>query len=667
MHRRLASLAIAGVIVAPGLGLAADVELASRIDRVTVFPDAAVVTRMAALDLPAGASALVLRGLPASLDPASIRVEGEGSSGFAIGGIDVRATPGEAKPVIDAELERRLKALRDERESVQGRIAATQGKKAAIERYAQASPEKLGPEAKPLDVGQWQVAWEAIGSGLSTVNEELRALGARARDLDAEIAALERARPQPIRPGAPRRDVVVAVETASAVKGGLRVSYRGAGAGWAPPYDARLETGAKEAKPALELVRRAQVQQRTGEDWSDVALSVSTVRINRGATAPDLPPLQVAFYEPPPPIAAGRPATMSRSMESRDQLRAEAPAAAAPALAKAEEVQASVEATAFQATFAVPGRVTVPQDATKSFVLGKRGLAPALLVKAAPVVDETAYLEASFVNDDEAPLLPGEVAIHRDGAVAVGRPFQPVGEADLLLLAGRIIPAPGHDAALVADLLLGRRRRLAQLLDLDRGVLRERQPVDDRDADRLRVEVPHRGLELAQVGLGLADPGRLVLAPPQRHPRHLDLVVGAEAELDRVARRRKLHPRLADIGAVAVDRDLAGQERRLVVVDEGRLEIGGLVDDRRRLDEERRREAALAQDEALRRILRHRDSAGHGEGRLERGRSTLACTSSALASAGAAAAGASARSWSRDSIERLIVAGRPAAIGGGGS
>ena len=149
-------------------------------------------------------------------------------------------------------------------------------------------------------------------------------------------------------------------------------------------------------------MRRAQVQQRTGEDWSDVALRVSTVRINRGATAPDLPPLQVAFYEPPPPIAAGRPAPMSRSMESRDH-QPEAPAAA-------------VEATAFQATFAVPGRVTVPQDATKSFVLGKRSLAPALLVKAAPVVDETAYLEASFVNDDEAPLLPGEVAIHRDGA-----------------------------------------------------------------------------------------------------------------------------------------------------------------------------------------------------------------------------------------------------------
>jgi len=92
-------------------------------------------------------------------------------------------------------------------------------------------------------------------------------------------------------------------------------------------------------------------------------------------------------------------------------------AAQAPApLAKAEEVQASVEASTFQASFNVPGRVTVPQDAVKTFVLGKRGIAPTLIVKSAPVADETAYLEASFTNEDEAPLLPGEVAIHRDGA-----------------------------------------------------------------------------------------------------------------------------------------------------------------------------------------------------------------------------------------------------------
>jgi uncharacterized protein (TIGR02231 family) len=184
---RAIRLALSGVLLfAPALAFAADVELQSKIDRVTVFPDAAVVTRLAPLDLAAGVSALILRGLPATLDPASIRVEGEGSGSFAIGGIDVRATPGEARPAIDAELERRLKTLRDERESVQARIGAAQGKKGTIERYAKASPEKLGPEAKPLDVAQWQAAWEAIGGGLAAVNEELRTLSARARDLEAE-------------------------------------------------------------------------------------------------------------------------------------------------------------------------------------------------------------------------------------------------------------------------------------------------------------------------------------------------------------------------------------------------------------------------------------------------------------------------------------------------
>ncbi|HZB38238.1 MAG TPA: DUF4139 domain-containing protein, partial [Beijerinckiaceae bacterium] len=94
--------------------------------------------------------------------------------------------------------------------------------------------------------------------------------------------------------------------------------------------------------------RRAQVTQRTGEDWGDVALAVSTVRVNRGAAAPDLPPLQVSFYEPRP-VAQGRPAPMSRSMEARDEVAARAAAPAAP-LAKAEEVEATVEAGAFQAT-----------------------------------------------------------------------------------------------------------------------------------------------------------------------------------------------------------------------------------------------------------------------------------------------------------------------------
>lgn len=56
---------------------AADVDATSAIDTVTVYPDGATVTRVIALDLASGDSTLVAKDFPLSLDPSSLRVEGE--------------------------------------------------------------------------------------------------------------------------------------------------------------------------------------------------------------------------------------------------------------------------------------------------------------------------------------------------------------------------------------------------------------------------------------------------------------------------------------------------------------------------------------------------------------------------------------------------------------
>src|SRR4029077_15499410 len=91
------------------------------------------------------------------------------------------------------------------------------------------------------------------------------------------------------------------------------VSYTVRGARWAPLYDARLDTGTRERKPALELVRRAEIVQQTGEDWNDVALAVSTVRTAKGGSGPELSPLIVRYYVPPVP----QPAKTSRLTPDR--------------------------------------------------------------------------------------------------------------------------------------------------------------------------------------------------------------------------------------------------------------------------------------------------------------------------------------------------------------
>jgi uncharacterized protein (TIGR02231 family) len=419
----------AALILAPGIAAAAETELSSRIDRVTVFPDGAVVTRLGKADLLQGVSQIVLRGLPATIDPASIRVEGKGlakgpgDGTFSVGAVDVRVTPGDAKPVLDTVLEEKLKALRDEKEKLSGQIGAIEAKRATIERFAQVGPDKLGPDGKALPVADWPAVFEAIGTALVKVQDELRSTRNRLADVEAEIAALERARPQAARPGAPKRDIAIAVEAPQPVAAELTVTYRVTGANWTPTYEARLTTTGE--KPEIALTRRAEIRQRSGEAWDDVALTLSATRSTGGTRAPELTPMQVAFFEPSVVyesrgrVSAIAPAPMAARAKAEAEAAADAVAkqsqrSAAP---KPAEIQvATIEAGAYQANFQVPGRATIPQDgSSKTVTLTQRKAEATLSARTVPELEQKAYLEAGFVHEEEAPLLAGRIALHRDG------------------------------------------------------------------------------------------------------------------------------------------------------------------------------------------------------------------------------------------------------------
>jgi hypothetical protein len=87
----------------------------------------------------------------------------------------------------------------------------------------------------------------------------------------------------------------------------------------------------------------------------------------------------------------------------------------------ADEQQAVAEVNGFQVTFKIPGRVSLgANEGAKSLRVSTATIAPDLAVRSAPVLDPTAFLEASFKQNEDAPLLPGRVAIYRDGAF-VGR------------------------------------------------------------------------------------------------------------------------------------------------------------------------------------------------------------------------------------------------------
>jgi uncharacterized protein (TIGR02231 family) len=393
----------------------AEVGVTSATESVTVYPDGATVTRVIKTEVPAGDSTLVARDFPTSLDPASLRIEGEGSGRLVIGAIDARP-PRPEPPATLPELDRQIEALRDERGALDDKIAAATARRKFAERFAESAPAGLGDKGEARPLSDWRAAFAAIAEEIAIADTAIREAGVRQRDIDREVARLEAQR----NTNPPRKmEVRIDLAADAASKATLRVSYTVRGARWQPLYDARLNTGARDREPALELVRRAEIVQQTGEDWTDVTLAIATAMTAKGGDAPELRPLIVRYPEPPRPLPA--PAASAQFEQSLRSKAAEGAMAPMAVPAPAVEQQATLDAGGFQAVFQIAGRVTVPADqGAKSFRIGTTTIAPKLVIRAAPALDPTGYLEASFTQSEDAPLLPGRIAIYRDG-IYVGR------------------------------------------------------------------------------------------------------------------------------------------------------------------------------------------------------------------------------------------------------
>jgi uncharacterized protein (TIGR02231 family) len=393
---------------------AADVEAASAVDAVTVYPDGASVTRVVTVDLPAGDNTLVLKDFPLKLDPSSLRVEGEADTRLTIGAIDTRP-PRAAPPVNLPELDKRIETLRDERADLDGVVASAAARRKFAERFADSSPAGIGEKGEARPLADWRAAFAAVADEVAAADAAIREATRKQRDIDREIARVEQDRAT--KPSG-KIEVKIALAANAPAKATLHVTYTVPNARWTPIYDVRLDTGAKDRKPALELVRRAEITQATGEDWPDAALSVSTVRTALGGKAPELNPLVVQY---PSQSAVGFSAPASAPMPMQRAMQ--------PHLAKEQnlltdqlmEKQAVAEVSGFQVVFKIPGRVSVgASEGAKSLYISAATISPDLVVRSVPVIDPTAFLEASFIQSEDAPLLPGRMSIYRDG-VFVGR------------------------------------------------------------------------------------------------------------------------------------------------------------------------------------------------------------------------------------------------------
>jgi uncharacterized protein (TIGR02231 family) len=424
MHSRNHALAFGtvclGLLFLPGGEIrAADLSVRAPVGAVTVFPDRAEVTRVIEATVPAGATTLVLEGLPASLLPDSVRVSGKAGDRIAIGSV-------ETKPLFEQgavhETERRLladiEALNDRRRALSDKIQALQVQVDFIASIGREMPAAANEEIVrgTMDPAKWQEAWKALSTGTAEARDGMRLAEIEMRGIDNEVAkkAAELSQVQTGQTATMVARVNIDAQQGTSVK--LEFSYQLGDAWWWPVYDARLNTESGK----IDLVQLAQVQQRTGEDWSNVKLTLSTARPSAGAALPDL---QTWFLMTAAEFRDKAAKVGQNSLDDlyKDELNAPqeaaSPATEADGRRDAELLRANLVATEVAAQYSIPGSANVPSDdSAHKFVIADHSMHSKLAVRTVPKITPMAHLFATFKYDGKDPLLPGNVSLFRDGA-----------------------------------------------------------------------------------------------------------------------------------------------------------------------------------------------------------------------------------------------------------
>ncbi len=389
---------------------------------VTVFPDRARVTRRGRLRLRGGEVRVAFDGLPLVLQADSVRVSGTGPA--TVLGVDVNRrhlprTTDDAVLELEVQLRQaraQLAALSDDDAVAAERLEFFSGlARRATRTYASAL---AAGESDPVRAAELA---SALAGQQTTVRSERRTLAEQQDRIREQIAAYERGLEARRRQREPDRLAAMVTLLVDAPEGDtadveMDVSYVVADAGWRSTYDVRLEA------EALTLTWFGLVAQRTGEDWPECDLRLSTARPTGAAVVPELDPWFLDRYRPvpvPPPVARGR-AMMPMSFGGRDTLAPPADAMAeemvALAAAPMTEAVATVEQGVTAATYQPIRPVAVPADggAHRATVTTVE-MEATLDYVTAPVQAAEAHLRATVTNSSPHTLLPGLASVFHSG------------------------------------------------------------------------------------------------------------------------------------------------------------------------------------------------------------------------------------------------------------
>lgn len=262
----------------------------TQITAVTVYTDRALVTRQGTIDLIGTERELLLTQLPASLDPASVRVSGKGQVAVKLQAVttDRQYT---IEPVAEriAELNTEIDRLEAASRQLQFQINTIALQSSFIYGLREKTETTFSRSLASQQIGlaDTQNLLDFIGSKNAEYALATEDLQQQQREIDKRIKSLKLQLLEVETPYSKESfDLKVAIASAGAGAFQLEVIYVVDRAHWTPLYDLRVDRATNQ----IQLNYLAEISQTTGEDWTNVSLVLSTAKPGLGTLPPQLDP-----------------------------------------------------------------------------------------------------------------------------------------------------------------------------------------------------------------------------------------------------------------------------------------------------------------------------------------------------------------------------------------
>ena len=265
--------------------------VSSTIESVTVFREQAAITRIAKANAALGTQEIVLTGLSNSLNPASLRVKLSGKNSKLVS-VYYETKYKLEKPILKNNEQLRwvleqkydsLKALYDRKEVLK-EVEGIFRKSKEMDRST-----KGFTTAELLDFSQH------YQRKVLNIKQEFRSIDKKEKEINVRINEVKTVLKES--KGIPNKEmvasIVLKIQTSKAEKVQVSCTYMVDRAGWTPLYDIRSEGVTKQAQ----LTYKAAVHRATGQDWKNVALTVSTGNPVHGNDRPILRPLYATILK----------------------------------------------------------------------------------------------------------------------------------------------------------------------------------------------------------------------------------------------------------------------------------------------------------------------------------------------------------------------------------